>query len=65
MIVLAGNVACKSLGAPKDLPFVAGRTDDTSGDAWECLAYMNAEPPQSIKDAITAKRPGWQWRDFA
>jgi sarcosine oxidase subunit delta len=22
-------------------------------------------PPQHIRDAITAKRPGWQWRDFA
>ncbi len=23
------------------------------------------EPPEAIKDAITAKRPGWSWRDFA
>ncbi len=23
------------------------------------------EPPQEIKDAIAAKRPGWSWRDFA
>jgi len=46
---IVGNVACKSLGAPKNLPFVAGRTDDTSGAAWECLAYMNADPPQSIE----------------
>lgn len=23
------------------------------------------EPPQAIKDAITAKRPGWSWRDFS
>lgn len=22
-------------------------------------------PPQEIKDAITAKRPGWTWRDHA
>ncbi len=22
-------------------------------------------PPQEIRDAITAKRPGWRWRDFA
>ncbi|GAA6190813.1 sarcosine oxidase subunit delta [Phaeobacter gallaeciensis] len=21
-------------------------------------------PPQEIKDAITAKRPGWSWREF-
>ena len=24
-----------------------------------------SEPPQQIKDAITAKRPGWSWRNFA
>ncbi|MGH1357045.1 MAG: sarcosine oxidase subunit delta, partial [Thalassovita sp.] len=24
-----------------------------------------SEPPQEIKDAITAKRPGWTWRDIA
>ncbi|SLN45895.1 Sarcosine oxidase, delta subunit family [Falsiruegeria litorea R37] len=23
------------------------------------------EPPQDIKDAITAKRPGWSWREFS
>ena len=23
------------------------------------------EPPQDIRDAITARRPGWSWRDFA
>ena len=23
------------------------------------------EPPQGIRDAISAKRPGWSWRDFA
>lgn len=23
------------------------------------------EPPQAIRDAISAKRPGWKWRDFA
>ncbi|MEZ5715634.1 MAG: sarcosine oxidase subunit delta [Paracoccaceae bacterium] len=24
-----------------------------------------SEPPQEIRDAITAKRPGWRWREFA
>lgn len=24
-----------------------------------------SEPPREIRDAITAKRPGWSWRDFA
>jgi sarcosine oxidase subunit delta len=23
------------------------------------------EPPQEIKDAISAKRPGWSWRNFS
>ncbi|MDU8928935.1 sarcosine oxidase subunit delta [Alisedimentitalea sp. MJ-SS2] len=23
------------------------------------------EPPKEIKDKITAKRPGWSWREFA
>lgn len=23
------------------------------------------EPPQEIKDKISAKRPGWSWREFA
>jgi sarcosine oxidase subunit delta len=23
------------------------------------------EPPQEIKDKITAKRPGWSWREFS
>ena len=23
------------------------------------------EPPQALKDKISAKRPGWSWRDFA
>jgi sarcosine oxidase subunit delta len=24
-----------------------------------------SEPPQEIRDAITAKRPGWTWRNFS
>ena len=24
-----------------------------------------SEPPKAIRDAITARRPGWRWRDFA
>lgn len=26
---------------------------------------QTTEPPQHIRDAITARRPGWRWRDFA
>jgi len=28
-------------------------------------AAQTLEPPQHIKDAITAKRPGWRWRDLS
>ena len=26
---------------------------------------QTTEPPQDIKDAISARRPGWSWREFA
>ncbi|AVO36387.1 sarcosine oxidase subunit delta [Pukyongiella litopenaei] len=26
---------------------------------------QTTEPPQSIRDAITARRSGWRWRDIA
>ncbi|MFP4327696.1 MAG: sarcosine oxidase subunit delta [Paracoccaceae bacterium] len=26
---------------------------------------QTTEPPQEIREAITAKRPGWRWREFA
>ncbi len=26
---------------------------------------QTTEPPQEIKDAISAKRPGWSWREFS
>lgn len=26
---------------------------------------QTTEPPQDIRDAITAKRPGWSWREFS
>ncbi len=25
---------------------------------------QTSEPPQTIRDAITARRPGWSWREF-
>ena len=28
-------------------------------------AAQTFEPPQEIKDKISAKRPGWSWRDFS
>jgi len=26
---------------------------------------QTTEPPQDIREAITAKRPGWRWREFS
>jgi sarcosine oxidase subunit delta len=26
---------------------------------------QTTEPPKDIRDAITAKRPGWSWREFS
>jgi len=50
LIVLAGNVAVKSLGAPEDLPFCPGRTDAEDGAGWEALEFVNKDPPESIDD---------------
>jgi len=50
LIVLAGNVAAKKRGAPKDLPFCPGRTDDDNGDAWDTLEYVNSKIPESIEE---------------
>jgi catalase (peroxidase I) len=52
LIVLAGNVAVKHLGAPHSLPFVGGRTDAADGSGWNALFYMNASPPKSIDDVL-------------
>jgi catalase (peroxidase I) len=50
LIVLAGNMAVKRLGAKSDLPFVAGRTDASDGAGWAALEYMNAAPAETIED---------------
>jgi catalase (peroxidase I) len=50
LIVLAGNMAVKRLGAKKDLPFVAGRTDASDGAGWAPLEYMNAAPAETIEE---------------
>jgi catalase-peroxidase len=52
LIVLAGNVAAKRLGAPKDLPFCPGRTDASDGAGWNQLEYGNAEPPKNIEEIL-------------
>lgn len=35
----------------------------TTLDVFGTYSAQTTEPPQDIKDAITAKRPGWAWRD--
>ena len=52
LIVLAGNVVVKQLGAPQDLPFVGGRTDAKDGSGWNALVYMNASYPKSVDDVV-------------
>lgn len=50
LIVLAGTVAAKSVGAPSNLGFAPGRVDAPDGMGWESLDYMNAEPPTSVDE---------------
>jgi catalase (peroxidase I) len=52
LIVLAGNVVVKTLGAPNDLPFVGGRTDADDGLGWNALVYMNASYPKSVDEVV-------------
>lgn len=52
LIVCAGTVAVKRLGAPADMPFCPGRTDAEDGEGWESLEYINGEPPKDIEDVV-------------
>ncbi|WP_212526093.1 sarcosine oxidase subunit delta [Actibacterium sp. MT2.3-13A] len=44
--------------------FIAARATDTL-EVFGTYRAQTAAPPQDIRDAITAKRPGWAWRDLA
>ena len=44
--------------------FHAARDTNTL-EIFGTYAAQLSEPPQAIRDAITAKRPGWSWRDLA
>lgn len=39
--------------------------DTTTLEVFGTYSAQTTEPPQHIRDAITAKRPGWTWRDIA
>ena len=43
--------------------FLAARDTNTL-EVFGTYSAQTTEPPQEIKDAITAKRPGWNWREF-
>lgn len=44
--------------------FLAAR-DTVTLEVFGTYPAQTSAPPQHIRDAITAKRPGWRWRDFA
>ena len=44
--------------------FLAARSTLTL-EVFGTYPAQSSEPPQQIRDAITAKCPGWAWRDFA
>ena len=43
--------------------FLAARDTNTL-EVFGTYSAQTTEPPQEIKEAITAKRPGWSWREF-
>jgi sarcosine oxidase subunit delta len=44
--------------------FLAARCTATL-EVFGTYPAQTAAPPQEIRDRISAKRPGWTWRDFA
>ncbi|RKF16655.1 sarcosine oxidase subunit delta [Roseovarius spongiae] len=39
--------------------------DTVTLEVYGTYPAQTTEPPQDIRDAITAKRPGWSWREFS
>ncbi|MEO3414968.1 sarcosine oxidase subunit delta [Roseovarius sp. CAU 1744] len=37
----------------------------TTLEVFGTYSAQTTEPPKDIRDKITAKRPGWRWREFA
>jgi catalase-peroxidase len=52
LIVLAGNAAVKSMGAPSDLPFSPGRSDAEDGSGRENIDWWNSQLPETIDDIV-------------
>ncbi|SDI01141.1 sarcosine oxidase subunit delta [Lutimaribacter saemankumensis] len=44
--------------------FHAARDTNTL-EVFGTYSAQTTEPPQDIKDKISARRPGWTWREFA
>jgi catalase-peroxidase len=66
LIVLAGNVQAKQLGAPDDLSFCPGRTDAADGSGWDLLELGNANAPISISDVVQRyERQGLSAKEYA
>jgi catalase-peroxidase len=64
LIVLAGNVAALRAGS-SDLKFCPGRTDDTTGTAWESISYGNKDPPTTVDAMLElVHRRGQTYKDF-
>jgi catalase (peroxidase I) len=65
LIVLAGNVAVKAMGAPSDLPFCGGRTDAPDGAGWRPLEYGNSKFASSVDDMMARyERRGLKAKEF-
>jgi catalase-peroxidase len=65
LIVLAGNVAVKHMGAPSNIPFCPGRTDAPDGAGWKPLEFGNAEFPSSVADMVERyERRGLTAKEF-
>ena len=39
--------------------------DTMTLEIYGAYSAQTYEPPQEIKDAISARRPGWSWRNFS
>ena len=44
--------------------FLAAR-DTVTLEVFGTYSAQVTEPPQEVTDAITAKYPGWSWREFS